>query len=435
MQRKFKFTKTSIESKALPPGADETNSKGNPVKDRIYWDTELPGFGVRVGRPRIDPDSGRELPPVRTFIAQKDIDGRTRRVTVGRYGVYTVEAARKRAMALLVQMNEGIDPTAARRAEKVASMTLAEAIDLHVQSMRNRGCAERSIQCVPRECGYHLGDWISRPLASITRAECIERHARITERGKYAANRTMRLFRAVWNTAARANESLPRCPVVAVTFNKERRRREPVSWADLPDWWAKVESIANPVRRDLQWFILFTGLRSTDAKTVRWEHVDFEAETIHRPMPKGGVDRAFTVPVSSFVLDLLRRRRDQNPLVYGNDRGWVFPSTDMQGRVCHVSRVGEQRYTADGRKVNFLPSPHRLRDTFATACYEAGLHPMDIKVLMNHVLPGANNVTEGYIRPSIGHLSGQIERVAEFLLGKIRETNSGEDAYRRAEAG
>ncbi|MEO0629886.1 MAG: Arm DNA-binding domain-containing protein [Planctomycetota bacterium] len=131
MQRKFKLTKTSIESKALPPGADETNSKGNPVKDRTYWDTELPGFGIRVGRPRLDPDSGRELPPVRTFIAQKDIDGRTRRVTVGRYGVYTVEAARKRAMALLVQMNEGIDPTAARRAEKVASMTLAEAIDLH----------------------------------------------------------------------------------------------------------------------------------------------------------------------------------------------------------------------------------------------------------------------------------------------------------------
>jgi len=44
MQRKFRFTKTSIESKALPPGADETNLKGNPVKDRIYRDTELPGF-------------------------------------------------------------------------------------------------------------------------------------------------------------------------------------------------------------------------------------------------------------------------------------------------------------------------------------------------------------------------------------------------------
>jgi integrase len=44
--------------------------------------------------------------------------------------------------------------------------------------------------------------------------------------------------------------------------------------------------------------------------------VDFEKGTIHRPKPKGGEDRAFTVPVSRAVLDILRRRREENAIIF-----------------------------------------------------------------------------------------------------------------------
>lgn len=420
-KRKFTFTEDRLRKLALPPEADATTATGKPIKDTLYWDDKVPGFGVRVGRPRVDP-TGKPATPVRTFIFQRDVRGRTRRYTIGRHGTepnradqWSVERARKRAIELLNLMVQGIDPEEHEREEEVRGMTLAVAVGLHVRSMRARECVERSILEVHREVQRYLPDWIERPLSGITRAECMERHAKLSERGKYTANRTMRLFRAIWNTASRANEELPKCPVVAVTMNKERRRREPIEWNALPAWWATVESIQNPIRRDLQKFILHTGLRSTDATTVRWEHVNFEAGTIHRPMPKGGVDRAFTVPVSKFVLELLRRRKETNRLIYPDDKGWVFPSTDSDGSVSHVHRVGEQRYDGDGNKVSILPSPHRLRDTFATAAYEAGLQPMAIKVLMNHVLP-RGDVTDGYIRPSQDHLRVQVERVAGFLL-------------------
>jgi hypothetical protein len=36
MQRNFKFTEASIKSKAKPPGEDELNGNGNPIKDRLY---------------------------------------------------------------------------------------------------------------------------------------------------------------------------------------------------------------------------------------------------------------------------------------------------------------------------------------------------------------------------------------------------------------
>ena len=430
MQRKFKFTESSVPKCALPPAAGASNSNGKPVKDLIYWDLESSGFGVRVGRPR---DGGE---PVRTFILQRDIHGRTRRVTIGRWPNWRVADARERARELTVQMDKGIDPNAEKREKAAHGVTLGEAIEYHQAAMRAKRCAPNSIEAVREECERHLGDWLGRPLASITRNECAQRHERISEdAGPYSANRVLQSLRAVYNTAARRFEELPETPpTVGVTFNKVRRRREPVPWGQLPGWWARVEGIANPIRRDLQRFILFTGLRATDATTVRWEHVDFEARTLHRPKPKGGEDRAFTVPVSEYVLAILRRRRDENAALFPDDKGWVFPSTDIKGRVAHVAQAKEQRYDEVGRKVGYLPSPHRLRDTFATAGHEARLHPMDLKVLMNHTLP-AGDVTEGYIRPSVEHLRESAERIAEFLIERARRADSGEGPSVRAEAG
>jgi integrase len=415
MQSKIKFTEDNLPKLAIPPAVDALNRNGKPVKDLIYWDEEVPGFGVRVGRPRDDKK------PRRTFILQKDIRGQTRRVTIGRWPSWTIKQARKRAHELIVQMDTGIDPNAAKREKAARGVTLAEAIAFHQTAMRAKRCSPTSIETIREECDRHVADWLARPIASLTKNECAQRHESITERsGPYSANRVLQVVRAVFNTAARRMDDMPPNPTIGVTFNKVRRRREPIQWAELPTWFARVEAINNPIRRDLQLLLLFTGLRSTDAKTIRWEHVNFEARTLHRPKPKGGEDRAFTVPVSAFVLEILRRRREENHLIYPDDKGWVFPSTDMRGRVAPVAQAKEQRYDGRGHKVEHLPSPHRLRDTFASAAHEARLHPMDLKVLLNHSLPGGD-VTEGYIRPSIEHLRGCAERVAEFLLARSRQ--------------
>ncbi len=295
------------------------------------------------------------------------------------------------------------------------AITLTGAIELHLRAMRAKGCAARSMEVFRIECARHLHDWLDRPLATLTRHEVAERHEDLTARsGPYLANRVLHQFRAVYNTAARRFESLPPTnPVIAVTFNRVRRRREPIPWQELPAWRRRVGALTNPVRRDLQLFLLFTGLRSLDARTVRWEHVDFPRGTLHRPKPKGGEDRAFTIPLSRFVLDLLLARRATNP----PDAGWTFPARNRAGETTHVIEPKEQRLVA-GRKVSHLPSPHRLRDTFATAAHESRVHPLDLKVLMNHALPATDDVTLGYIRPSLEHLRTSTERITAFLLPK-----------------
>ena len=295
-------------------------------------------------------------------------------------------------------------------------VTLAAAIELHLRAMRAKGCAARSMAAFHEECARHLRGWLERPLASLTRHEVALCHEELTERsGPYLANRVLQQFRAAYNTAVRRFEHLPATnPVVAVTFNRVRRRRQPIPWGELPAWRRRVGGLPNPVRRDLQLLLIFTGLRCLDARTIRWEDVDLEAGTLHRPKPKGGEDRAFTIPVSGLVLELLRGRERDNT----DDGGWVFPARDRAGRVTHVVEAKEQRYVK-GRKVAYLPSPHRLRDTFATAAHEARVHPLDLKVLMNHALPAADDVTMGYIRPSLEHLRGSVETIAAFLEGRM----------------
>jgi integrase len=419
MQTRFKFTEASVSRAAVPTGSKAT---------AFYWDTEVRGFGLRVGQ------TG-----ARSFIAQRDIRGRTRRVTLGKWPTFRVAQAREWAREQVFKMACGEDPAEVRRAEEARGVTLDAAIEMHASAMRAKRCAPKSISSIREELDRHAADWMARPLASLTRNECAERHERITrEAGPYAANRVMTSLRACYNTAARRFEELSdRPPTVGVTFNEVRRRREPIPWGDLPDWFERVQSIGNPVRRDLQLFILLTGLRATDAKTVRFEHVNLGDEPVqvgtvvippgcmHRPKPKGGEDRAFTVPVSKAVLEILRRRRDENHVLYGDDRGWAFPSTDMAGRVSHVAQPKEQRYDAEGRKVGYLPSPHRLRDTFATAAYQAGVRKLPLKVLMNHALAKGDDVTEDYIDPSdIDHLRVSAELIAAFLLERARKPSS-----------
>src|ERR1700723_3194480 len=79
-----------------------------PDKDRIFlWDDALAGFGVGAF------PSGK-----RTYYIQFRKSGRSRRAIVGDHGRMTPDEARSAAKKLLGGVEGGVDPTAARRAER-----------------------------------------------------------------------------------------------------------------------------------------------------------------------------------------------------------------------------------------------------------------------------------------------------------------------------
>lgn len=71
-------------------------------RDQYIWDFELPGFGVKV-----TPAGSR------VYLVQYRMGGRrgrTRRITIGRHGSISAEAAREAAKRIKQTINSGTDP-------------------------------------------------------------------------------------------------------------------------------------------------------------------------------------------------------------------------------------------------------------------------------------------------------------------------------------
>src|SRR6476469_4861363 len=78
--------------------------------DRIFMDDDVMGFGLRI-----------RAGGSRKYIVQYRQGGRQWRHTLGRVGVLTPEEARHRARKILVDVGDGKDPNAEKKAKQAAA--------------------------------------------------------------------------------------------------------------------------------------------------------------------------------------------------------------------------------------------------------------------------------------------------------------------------
>src|SRR5262249_47085428 len=96
-----------------------------PVSDRdiIIFDSELKRFGIRI-------KPGEAA--ARSFLIQyRNSQGKSRKHTIGAYGLWTPEQARKHAKELLRHVDAGRDP-AEETKENRDAITIGELCDLYI---------------------------------------------------------------------------------------------------------------------------------------------------------------------------------------------------------------------------------------------------------------------------------------------------------------
>lgn len=409
---KIKLTETTLQTKCTAP-SDKPQA--------YFWDLDLRGFGVVASK------TGRK-----TFVVRGRIGGGggelSGKIAIGVAGqprpdghAWTVKLARQEARQKLGEMAGGKLPET--RSERSGGPTLRAGLELHVANMKKRGCSARSIETIESEVPRLLADWMDRSISDLTGADLAALHDELTIAGKpYLANRIVAQVSAVWNALDKVHELAGRNPARAVTRNRYTPSRKRVADVGMADWYGKVQALPSPVRRDLQLFCLFTGMRSEAARNIRWEHVDGNRLTV--PKPKGGEAKAFDLPLPKTVIDMLEKRRAGNRDIFdpfGGDGGWVFASLSRDQE--HVQPVAEPKeYRLDeetGKKVAILPGLHTLRRTYLSVAAEAGVSELDRSVLANHAF-GRQSVNQTYIEQAFDHLAGEQKKIETALWARLK---------------
>ena len=396
-----KITKTLVEQLA-PPATGQWF-----VRDAI-----LKGFGVRI-----------TANGVRAFIVEKRIDGKIKRLTLGRFGEITAEQARKEAQKLLGKIALGLNPLAKREHTRLQGVTLTEAFEAF--KLARQGLKARTLYDYGRILQTAFGPWEKRPLLAITKDAIVRRHREIAQQsGEPYANLAMRVLRSIFNFSIPTYEDgfgkplLSENPVLRLTqtraWYRQTRRQSVIKIHQLPPWYAAVEALRSGQEgrgdtvADYLLVLLFTGLRRQEAAQLTWDQIDLQDRTLVIPDPKNR--EPFLLPFSDYVGEIFARRKKAAEIDESVDAKFVFPGEGPKRYLIEPKKQTAKVIEASGVRFTL----HDLRRTFITVAESIDVQPYAIKRMVNHTLRG--DVTGGYIVANVERLRAPVQRVTDYLL-------------------
>lgn len=406
-----KITKRIVD--ALEPSDDG--------KDVLFWDSELRGFGVRVM------PSG-----IKSYIIKyRTIEGRQRKMTIGRVGVLTTEEARNLAREKLTEAMKGGDP-AGERQEMRKSMTIAELCDLYLPDAHRRLKPQsyRSVESIVR---IHIKPLIgNRAAAKLTIVDAVKFRDDIIA-GKMAQKRVGRGGNTTGGTTI-ANLSLVALSGILeygrlhgiVTENVTRgiRKQQPKARDRfLSD--KEIIRLGSVIRQSdhegligltaIQ-FLLLTGLRRNEALTLEWSWLDAEGGCIHFPDTKTG-KQVRPIGKAAFKVIANIGENQSNGFTMTPPRvkltPYVFPAIKGDGHFIGLPRVLQRLCNA--AKIEGV-SLHTLRHTFASVAAGMGYSELTIAGLLGH---SALGVTARYAHVADKALIGAADAVSKKIYSML----------------
>ena len=364
-------------------------------KETVFWDRELPGFGVRVY------PSGSK-----TYVTQSRGPNGIRRLSLGRHGEITAEQARKHAAAAVARIKRGEDPEA-RPLER--ALTVADLAERYME-------AHVEVRCNAHTQGIYAGSLRNHILpafgamavASVGREEVAAFHYRLRETPR-AANRALMVLSKMFSLAeAWGMAPASGNPCRFVLRYREGRRERFLSEEEYRrvgralcalEAEGPVQARAAAALR----LIMLTGCRVGEVLTLRWSDVDRKSGEFRLRDAKTGARMVPLTPTASQLLaGIVRVRRSP----------WVFPGSRPDRHLFQLASFWHRvRERAEAEDVRI----HDLRHSYASRALALGLALPMIGRLLGHTDIGS---TARY-----AHLSRDAEKIAVARVGDSIEAD------------
>lgn len=331
-------------------------------------DSELKGFGVR-----------RQAAAISYFVHTR-INGRLKRLTIGRHGSpWTPETARKEAARLVVAIRSGDNPAQERddrrRVSDPFEMVAAEFLRVHGARLKPRTLEMYAtlirLQLKPAFSG--------KPISEIGPAHVARAHASWSATPR-TANFAVAVLSKLLSWAEGHGYRAPGDnPCRNIERYKETKRERYLSEAELARLGAVLaaaeENGENPWVIGIVRMLILTGARLSEMLSLRWSYFDVHRRVLRLPDSKTGAKTIYLSPEAIAVLDAL-------PRVDGN--AFVFPG-HINGR--HLVNIQKPwralRAAASLDDVRL----HDLRHSFASISIDVGGTLPVIGALLGHSQP------------------------------------------------
>jgi integrase len=342
-------------------------------KDAIFFDDELPGFGLRLRA------SGS-----RTFVYQYRLGRKTRRLTLGTASGTALAAARKSASELEAKVRLGGDPAMAKAAARQAAADTFGSLAIEYLE-------KRKTEWRPKSEGEFRHYLLTKakplhtvPVTAISQRNVADLLDRIAvESGAVTANRARASLSALFRWCIEKGIVLPAGNVVGNTKKRKEITRDRVlSRDELKAIWAACgdDSGGKIVK-----LLILTGQRTKEIGNLSWTEVGADQIVLPEVRTKNG--RTHVIPLSEpakiILSSIPRGSRDYLFGRRGGFSGWSKHKLDLD------ERSGVKGWTF-----------HDLRRTTATGMADLGIQPHIIEAVLNHISGHRAGVAGIYNRSS-----------------------------------
>jgi Arm DNA-binding domain/Phage integrase central domain len=249
----MRLTKDAITALTLPSGK----------ADHIEWDSDLPGFGVRLR-------GGSK-----SWCVQYRVGQRQRRESLGDVRKVKLEDARKIARQRFAQVELGVDPAAEREQASARALTLGAIIARYLDARRDV-LRPNTLKAAQRYFAEHWRPLHSRSLDTIKRADVAARLQEVTKAyGRTSAARARDNLSALFSWAMREGlcESNPVMATNDPTEGMQARDRVLSDDEVRVVWNACQEDDFGRIVR----LLLLTGCRREEIGGLKWSEVNLAA--------------------------------------------------------------------------------------------------------------------------------------------------------------